>query len=395
VDRPRLEVADVFRRFGPAWRAANAGHLSRAQRRVMSAVELCRTAALGGHVEQCADCAHVRIAYNSCRNRHCPKCQWRAAQAWLAAREAELLPVPYFHVVFTLPAGLGGIAYQNKARVYGLVLRAAAEALTTIAADPKHLGARIGVTVVLHTWGQTLDHHPHVHCIVPAGGISLDGSRWIACRPGFFLPVRVLSRLFRRLFLDGLAEAYARGELEAFGDLAGLKDPRAFEAHLAAQRRREWVVYAKAPFAGPKQVLGYLARYTHRVAISNRRLVALDDDQVSFRWKDYRANGRTKPKVMRLPAGEFMRRFLLHVLPDGFHRVRHYGLLANGHREVMLARCRALLDVPPAPADAGGDRGKRKAEAPACPCCGGRMRIVERFEGTCSRRYPARKPDGW
>jgi Putative transposase/Transposase zinc-binding domain len=395
VTRPKLEVADVFRRHGPAWRAANEGHLSPAQRRVMSAIELCRTAALGGHVERCADCAHTRVAYNSCRNRHCPKCQWRAAEAWLAAREAELLPVPYFHVVFTLPAALGGIAYQNKARVYGLLLRAAAEALTTIAADPQHLGARIGVTAVLHTWGQTLDHHPHVHCLVPAGGISPDGSRWVPCRPGFLLPVRVLSRLFRRLFLDGLAEAHARGELEAFGDLAGLKDPRAFKAHLAAQRRREWVVYAKAPFAGPKQVLGYLARYTHRVAISNRRLVALDDDQVSFRWKDYRANGRTKPKVMRLPAGEFMRRFLLHVLPDGFHRVRHYGLLANGHREVMLARCRALLDVPPAPADAGGDRGKRKAEAPACPCCGGRMRIVERFEGTCSRRYPARKPDGW
>src|SRR3954449_8644185 len=395
MTREQLEVAEIFRRFGPVWRAANAGHLSPAQRRVMSAIELCRTAELGGHVEQCAECAHTRIAYNSCRNRHCPKCQWTAARAWLAAREAELLPVPYFHVVFTLPAPLGALAYQNKAMLYGLLLQAAAETLTTIAADPKHLGARIGVTAVLHSWGQTLDHHPHVHCIVPAGGISLDGGRWVACRPGFFLPVRVLSRLFRRLFLDGLAEAHGRGELEAFGDLAGLKGPGAFRAHLAAQRRREWVVYAKAPFAGPKQVLGYLARYTHRVAISNRRLVALDDDQVSFRWKDYRASGRTRPKVMRLPAGEFMRRFLLHVLPDGFHRVRHSGLLANGHREVMLARCRALLDVPPAPAEAGGDRGKRKAEAPACPCCGGRMRIVERFEGTCSRRYPARKPDGW
>ena len=290
MTRPQLEVADIFRRFGPAWRAANAGHLSLAQRRVMRAVELCRTAELGGHVEQCADCAHTRIAYNSCRNRHCPKCQWTAAQAWLEAREAELLPVPYFHVVFTLPAALGALAYQNKARVYGLLLKTAAETLTTIAADPKHLGARIGVTAVLHSWGQTLDHHPHVHCIVPAGGISLDGSRWIACRPGFFLPVRVLSRLFRRLFLDGLAEAHGRGELEAFGDLAGLAEPGAFKAYLAAQRRREWVVYAKAPFAGPKQVLAYLARYTHRVAIANSRLVALEDDgQVSFRWKDYRA----------------------------------------------------------------------------------------------------------
>src|SRR3954452_10718686 len=346
----------------------------------MSAVELCRTAELGGHVERCADCTHTRVDYNSCRNRHCPKCQWAAAQAWLDAREAELLPVPYFHVVFTLPAALGAIAYQNKARVYGLLLKAAAEALTTIAADPRHLGARIGVTAVLHTWGQTLDHHPHVHCIVPAGGISLDGSRWVACRPGFFLPVRALSRLFRRLFRDGLAEAHARGELEAFGDLAGLKDPRAFKAHLAAQRRREWVVYAKAPFAGPKQVLGYLARYTHRVAISNRRLVALDDDQVSFRWKDYRANGRTKPKVMRLPAGEFMRRFLLHVLPDGFHRVRHSGLLANGHRAAMLARSRELLDVPPA-------RRGAKASVPACPCCGGPMLVIERLPGPRSRRY--------
>jgi Putative transposase/Transposase zinc-binding domain len=288
VTRPKLEVADVFRRHGPAWRAANEGHLSLGQRRVMSAVELCRTAALGGHVERCADCAHTRVAYNSCRNRHCPKCQWRAAQAWLAAREAELLPVPYFPVVFTLPAALGALAYQNKARVYGLLLRAAAEALTTIAADPKHLGARIGVTAVLHTWGQTLDHHPHVHCIVPAGGISLDGGRWVSCRPGFFLPVRVLSRLFRRLFLDGLEEAHHEGEIELFGDLAKLGELGAFKAHLAAQRRREWVVYAKAPFAGPKQVLGYLARYTHRVAISNGRLVALDKDgQVSFRWKDY------------------------------------------------------------------------------------------------------------
>ena len=302
MTRPQLEVADIFRRFGPAWRAANAGHLSLAQRRVMRAVELCRTAELGGHVEQCADCAHTRIAYNSCRNRHCPKCQWTAAQAWLEAREAELLPVPYFHVVFTLPAALGALAYQNKARVYGLLLKTAAETLTTIAADPKHLGARIGVIAVLHSWGQTLDHHPHVHCIVPAGGISLDGSRWIACRPGFFLPVRVLSRLFRRLFLEGLARGHRRGELRLFGDLAGLAEPGAFKAYLAAQRRREWVVYAKAPFAGPKQVLAYLARYTHRVAIANSRLVALDDDgQVSFRWKDYRDERPHKPKVMRLP----------------------------------------------------------------------------------------------
>jgi hypothetical protein len=370
----------------------------------MRAVELCRTAELGGHVEQCTDCAHIRVAYNSCRNRHCPKCQWTAAQAWLEAREAELLPVPYYHVVFTLPAALGALAYQNKARVYGLLLKAAAETLTKIAADPKHLGTRIGVVAVLHSWGQALDHHPHVHCIVPAGGISLDGSRWIACRPGFFLPVRVLSRLFRRLFLDGLAEAHGRGEIELFGDLARLGEPASFRAHLATQRRREWVVYAKPPFAGPKQVLAYLARYTHRVAISNRRLVVLDDDgQVSFRWKDYRAGrGRTKAKVMRLPVGEFMRRFLLHVLPDGFHRIRHYGLFANSHRAAMIARCQELLDVPPAPAegkdnDQEARRGARVVDVPACPCCGGPMRVIERFEGPCSRRrYPARKPDdGW
>ena len=397
MTRPRLEVADIFRRRGPAWRAASDGHLSLAQRRVMRAIELCRTAELGGHVERCEACAHTRIAYNSCRNRHCPKCQWAAARAWLEAREAELLPVPYFHIVFTLPAPLGALAYQNKARVYGLLLKAAAETLTTIAADPKHLGARIGVTAVLHSWGQTLDHHPHVHCIVPAGGISLDGSRWIACRPGFFLPVRVLSRLFRRLFLEGLAEAHRKGELQVFGDLARLAEPRAFKALLAAQRRREWVVYAKAPFAGPGQVLAYLARYTHRVAIANSRLVALDDDGwVSFRWKDYRSSGRTKPKVMRLPAGEFMRRFLLHVLPDGFHRIRHYGLFANGHRAAMLARCRELLDVPSTRVEVdGGERCSAKAEVPACPCCGGPMRIIERLPGPSSRRYPARKPDGW
>jgi hypothetical protein len=401
VPRPALEVADIFRRFGPAWRAANEGHLSLAQRRVMRAIELCRTAELGGHVERCELCAHTRIAYNSCRNRHCPKCQWRAAQAWLDARKAELLPVPYFHVVFTLPAALGALAYRNKARVYGLLLQAAATTLTTIAADPKHLGARIGVTAVLHTWGQALDHHPHAHCIVPAGGIALDGSRWIGCRPGFFLPVRVLSRLFRRLFLAGLEAAHDQGELAVCGALAELEEPGAFTAWLAAQRRRDWVVHAKPPFAGPQQVLAYLARYTHRVAIANSRLVALEDDGwVSFRWKDYRVNGRHQTKIMRLPVGEFMRRFLLHVLPDGFHRIRHYGLFANGQRAAMLARCRALLAVPPSPAGGGdgADPTERRAtgtDVPVCPCCGGPMRIIERFAGQPTRGYPARKPDGW
>src|SRR5215216_5917121 len=314
-----LEVADVFRRHGEAYRCAHDGHLGRVERRVMSAIELCRTAALGGHTEACAECGLVRCAYNSCRNRHCPKCQGQARTEWLAARQAELLPVPYFHVVFTLPAAVAEMAYQNKTTVYTILFRTAAETLRTIAADPKHLGAEIGLVAVLHTWGQNLHHHPHVHCVVPGGGPALDRTRWVACRPGFFLPVRVLSRLFRRLFLEELAAAHGKGEIKAFGDLAGLKEPGALKAYLAAQRRREWVVYAKAPFAGPGQVLGYLARYTHRVAISNSRLVALDDEgQVSFRWKNYRANGRTKPKVMRPPAGEFMRRFLLHVLPDGF-----------------------------------------------------------------------------
>ena len=339
MSRPKLEVADIFRRHGAVWRAVNRAHLSLAQRRVMTAIEVCRTAALGGHIERCEDCAHTRIAYNSCRNRHCPKCQWPAAQAWMAAREAELLPVPYFHVVFTLPAALGAIAYQNKAKVYGLLFTAAAETLATIAADPKHLGAGIGVTAVLHTWGQTLQHHPHVHCIVPGGGLSPDGERWIACRSGFFLPVRVLSRLFRRLFLQGLEAMHVAGELSFFTDLSKLEHAKAWQAYLAPLRNSEWVVYAKKPFAGPEQVLAYLARYTHRVAISNSRLLDLDQSHVRFRWKDYRANGRHRSKVMRLHVGEFMRRFLLHVLPTGFHRIRHYGLFANGQRAQNLDRC--------------------------------------------------------
>ena len=346
MSRPKLEVADIFRRHGAAWRAANKAHLSLGQRRVMTAIEVCRTAALGGHVERCEDCAHTRVAYNSCRNRHCPKCQWPAAQAWLAAREAELLPVPYFHVVFTLPAAISAIAYQNKPKVYGLLFTAAAETLTTIAADPKHLGADIGVTAVLHTWGQNLQHHPHVHCIVPGGGLSPDGKRWIACKPGFFLPVRVLSRLFRRLFLQGLEAMHAAGELQFFTDLATLKDADQFRAYLAPLRKTEWVVYAKKPFAGPKQVLAYLARYTHRVAIANSRLLDLDDDPCQFPLEGLSGERCHKSKVMRLDVGEFMRRFLLHVLPTGFHRIRHYGLFANGHRADKLALCRACSMCP-------------------------------------------------
>jgi hypothetical protein len=378
-------VADILIRHGEAFRRAHAGRLSLGQLKVMSAIEACRTAELGGHVERCEDCAHTQIAYNSCRNRHCPKCQAVAARAWLAERQADLLPVPYYHVVFTLPGAVADIAYQNKAVVYDLLFKAAAETLVTIAADPKHLGARIGLTAVLHTWGSALTHHPHVHVIVPGGGLSADGQRWIACRPRFFLPVKVLSRLFRRRFLERLAHAHAAGRLVFFGDLAALADKGAFAAHLVPLRRAEWVVYAKRPFGGPEAVLAYLARYTHRVAISNSRLVSLDARGVSFRWKDYRASQSDKPqiKTMTLPAEEFLRRFLLHVLPSGFHRIRHYGLLAAGAR-TDIGRIRTLIDARPsmiAPADQPADDADEQAAAPeiACPCCGGRMRIIETF----------------
>ena len=364
----------------------------------MTAIEICRTAALGGHVERCQDCAHTRIAYNSCRNRHCPKCQWRSAVAWLAAREAELLAVPYFHFVFKLPAVIGVMAYQNKAKVYGLLLKAAAETLTTIATDPKHLGAEIGVIAVLHTWGQNLQHHPHAHCVVPGGGISSDGERWIGCRPRFFLPVRVLSRLFRRLFLEGLTAAFQAGELQFFSDLVGLNETKTFAAALAPLRRTEWLVYAKKTFGGPEQVLSYLARYTHRVAITNNRLLDLDETHVRFRWKRYRQGGGHKSKVMRMAIGEFMRRFLLHVLPNGFHRIRHYGLLANGHRADKLTLCRRLLVAPWVPMDHptehDNDEGKRQYQPPPCPCCSGQMRVVETFDGSLCRTYPVRRLDG-
>jgi hypothetical protein len=383
VSRERLEVADIFRAHGPAWRRAQAGHLSLGQLKVMSAIERCRTAALGGHVARCEKCDHTLIAYNSCRNRHCPKCQGAAAKAWLAEREAELLPVPYYHVVFTLPAPVADIAYQNKAQIYAILFKAAAETLLTIAADPKHLGARIGLTAVLHTWGSALTHHPHVHCIVPGGGLSLDGERWIACRPGFFLPVRVLSRLFRRLFLEQLAAAHAAGRLHFFGGHAPLAGRHAFAAYLAPLGRVEWVVYAKRPFAGPAAVLAYLSRYTHRVAIANSRLIAFDDNGVTFRWKDYRAKGRERQKVMTLASDEFIRRFLIHVLPSGFHRIRHSGLFANGGRAENLVRARNLLGVP-APQDEPDDDDANADEPPAsllpCPCCGGRMFIIEIFE---------------
>lgn len=381
-----LEVADVFRRHGPEWRASQTGHLDRIQCRVMGAIEACRTAALGGHMRRCADCGHAEIAYNSCRNRHCPKCQGAARAAWVAARQAELLPVPYFHVVFTLPAPVSAIALQNKATVYAILFRAAAETLRAIAADPRHLGAEIGGVAVLHSWGQAMQHHPHVHCIVPGGGLSPDRTRWIACPPGFFLSVKVLGRLFRRLFLQHLAVAHAKGSLRFFGELAPLAEADAFAAHCARLRHIDWVVYAKRPFGGPEQVLAYLGRYTHRVAIANSRLVAMADGKVSFRWKDYRREARTK--VMTLDAGEFMRRFLMHVLPPGFHRIRHFGFMANGHRAARLARCRHLL-AEPAGANRRDEHGVDLPRASAtdrtpplrqdhdtCPCCGGALFMI-------------------
>ncbi len=372
----RLEVADIFRRHGEAYRQVHDGHLGRVERRVMSAIELCRTAELGGHVEGCRSCGTIRVAYNSCRNRHCPKCQGQACRDWLAARQDELLPVAYFHVVFTLPAEIAAIAFQNKAAVYTILFKAVAETLRTIAAGPKHLGAQIGLIAVLHSWGQTLTYHPHLHCIVPGGGVSPDGTRWISCRQGFFLPVRVLARLFRRRFLEELRAAHDAGHLGFFGDLAHLAKPDAFARVLAEVRRLEWVVYAKPPFGGPEQVLAYLGRYTHRVAIANSRLIRMDDDRVAFRWRDYRHHGRTK--VMTLDADEFIRRFLLHTLPDGFHRIRHYGFLANGHRTARLDQCRSLLaapqqdDVEPNPKIV---TAAPTALAPThrCPCCGGPM----------------------
>jgi hypothetical protein len=401
MSRPKLEVADIFRDHGPAWRSANAGHVSLDQLKVMSAIERCRTAALGGHVERCENCAHTVIAYNSCRNRHCPKCQGAAARQWLTEREAELLPVPYFHVVFTLPAAIADIAWQNKAVIYDLLFKASSETLLTIAADPKHLGARIGMLSVLHTWGSALTHHPHVHMIVPGGGFSLNGKSWVSCRAPFFLAVEVLSALFRGLFLDKLRTAYREGALQFFGKHAPLIDPRAFAAYLAPLWNTEWVVYCKRPFGGPKQVLRYLARYTHRVAISNRRLIACDEKGVTFKWKDYRLEGPERYQVMTLATHEFIRRFLMHVLPAGFHRIRYYGLLASGQRAENVARARELLAPPIIPVDAIKAISSNVADSPnaaepqtmnLCPCCGGRMVIIERFERGATPRYRPSPP---
>lgn len=393
--RSALEVADIFRRHGSAYRLAHDGHIGRVERRVMSAIELCRTAALGGHVETCDDCGHSRIAYNSCRNRHCPKCQGAARERWLSEREADLLPVPYFHVVFTVPAEIAAIAYHSKKQVYGLLFEAVAETLKTIAADPRHLGGELGFIAILHTWGQTLTHHPHIHCLVPGGAVSADGQRWISCRPRFFLPIPVLSRLFRRLFLERLHSAHAARRLQFFGALGELNDSRAFARALGRLRKTSWVVYAKPPFGSPAHVLAYLGRYTHRVAIANSRLVSMTGTTVTFRWRDYR-HGNAQ-KHMSLDADEFIRRFLLHSLPDGFHRIRHYGFLANGRRRARLAAIRALLTARPAASDHDivVPRPRRLDFDPTtCPCCGGTLRIVATMprDPTWRARAPPDKP---
>ena len=396
MDRVSRTVAEVFRRHGDAYRDQAGPTLSTAQRRVMTAIALCRTAALGGHVEQCDRCGHRRVWYNSCRNRHCPTCQSLARAAWLEDRRADLLDVDYFHVVFTVPPAVAAIAYQNKAVVYGLLFRVAAATLQTIATDPRHLGARLGFFAVLHTWGQTLVHHPHLHCVVPGGGLSPDGTRWVSCRPGFFLPVRVLSRLFRRLFLEAVAEAFDAGRLRFSGTLHALAAQHAFATHLQPARQTEWVVYAKPPFAGPDQVLDYVGRYTHRIAISNQRVLDLHEGQVRFRYTDYRHPGASRQKTMTLAATEFIRRVLLHVLPPGFHRLRHYGLLANRHRRQTLAQCRHVLGTPPPPV-ADGDapvapdyRDRYQALTGRslwqCPRCHeGTMQVVECLGGTPTR----------
>jgi len=397
---PTLEVADIFRANGSHWRNARAGHLSLGQLKVMSAIERCRSAALGGHVLQCQACDHTQIAYNSCRDRHCPKCQASAARRWLEARQADLLPVEYYHLVFTLPAPVRDIAWYNTSVVYGLLFKAAAETLCTIAADPRHLGARIGATLVLHTWGSAMTHHPHVHGVVPGGGLSLDGERWIACRPGFFLPVRVLSRLFRRLFLDKLGDAHRAGKLRFFGEHHALAKAKTFTDWLKPLRQIDWVVYAKRPFAGPAAVLAYLSRYTHRVAIANSRLITLDERGVTFKWKDYRAKERYRHKTMTLTADEFIRRFLLHVLPAGFHRIRHYGLIANTQRKDNLVKARALLQVPATESaeDSEVDEvdkthdGERNSTY-VCPDCGAPMIIIETFMRGQQPRAPPVKTD--
>jgi len=402
MSRQALEVADIFRAQGKAWRQVHRGHISLGQLKVMSSIEACRSAALGGHVLHCQSCDHQQIAYNSCRNRHCPRCQGSAAHRWLEARQADLLPVEYYHLVFTLPAPISDLAYSNKSVIYAILFKAAAATVQTIAADPKHLGARVGLTLVLHTWGSAMTHHPHVHGIVPGGGLSIDGEQWIHCRSGFFLPVRVLSRLFRRLFLEGLNQAYQAGDLQFFGEHRLLANTKAFDDWVKTLRKSEWVVYAKRPFAGPEAVLAYLSRYTHRVAIANSRLLSFDDQGVTFKWKDYRSKQRFRHKAMTLKTDEFIRRFLIHVLPGGFHRIRHYGLLANSGRRDNLKRARELLleetddeaienSVIDSAASATNEIPEPLQPTYICPDCGSPMVIIECFErGQLPRAPPAR-----
>jgi len=401
VERPALEVADIFRDFGPAWRDASHGHVSHAQLKVMSAIEACRTSALGGYVARCENehCAHTVIAYRSCRNRHCPKCQGSQALAWMEDRKAELLQVPYFHIVFTLPAEIAAIAYQNKAPIYALLFKAASETMLTIAGDPKHLGAKVGITAVLHTWGSAITHHPHLHMIVTGGGISPDGSRWVGSQPDYLVPVEVLSSLFRGRMLAMLIEAHDAGRLQFFGNCKHLAAKGAFKAYLGPLWKTNWFVYAKRPFAGPEQVLAYLSRYTHRVAISNSRLISADQSGVTFKYKDYRLEGPERYKTMTLEPGEFIRRFLLHVLPKGFHRIRHYGLLANGAitRAEKLARARQLIAAAPRVGPPQLSHSGLSADLPLspeidhpCPQCGSRMVIIEMFgEGATPRHRPS------
>ncbi len=386
MTRPSLELADIFRRHGESYRKNRA--LTLEQLKPMRAIETCRTAALGGHVERCGHCAHQRISYNSCRNRHCPKCQNLARERWLTRRRAELLPVTYYHVVFTLPPAIAQLALQNKEAIYNILFAASAETLLTIAADPKHLGANIGFFSILHTWGQNLLHHPHVHCVVTGGGASPDRKRWTPCRKNFFLSVRVLSRLFRRLFLEQLEAA----KLSFHGQLEDLNDKAQLKRHIARTRKQDWVVYSKAPFGGPEKAIDYLGRYTHKVAITNHRLISDSNGKVSFRYKDYSSADPQKQRTMTLEADEFIRRFLLHAIPAGFQRIRHYGLYANRSRAANLKLCRELLKAPaPSVLSSPGEPQAGIVEvASRCPNCklGKMLREMKLYP----IRWPARPP---
>jgi hypothetical protein len=387
MSRPTLEVADIIRAAGNSFIERNRDHLAWPQLKVLRAIRDCRTSALGGHVNRCARCGHQAISYNSCRNRHCPKCQTSAREQWLQKQAADLLPCSYFHVVFTIPHELSALALQNKKVLYDLLFQASAETLLEVAADPKHLGAEVGFLSVLHTWGQNLQAHPHVHCVIPAGGLAPDRSRWIRSRPGFFLPIRVLSRVFRGKFSHGLQRLFRRKKLGFHGTLRNLGQPKLFRQFLRQLWNRQWVVYAKKPFGGPEHVLQYLARYTHRVAISNHRLIAFTDGTVTFRWKDY-AHGNKKRK-MTLSADEFLRRFLLHVLPRGFTRIRHFGFLANRRRGELVPYCRQLLgQTPPLPSPSSSSA----TGVGTCPLCSGTMMLVEKLTAVQIRLRSAPVP---